>query len=75
MPVTRDLSRSKTEMILKFLDRVIAEGEPTLEAELAQPLPEAPYGDSGARPAVDHPGGKTAAARGFARVTGTPGIR
>jgi hypothetical protein len=62
-------------MILKFLDRVIAGNEPTLEAALARSLPAAPYDGAGPRADVDHPGGKTAAARDFARVTGTPGIR
>jgi hypothetical protein len=75
MPVTRDLSQAKRDMILRFLDRVIAGGEPTLEAALARPLPAAPYDGAGPRADIDHPGGKTMAARNFARVTGTPGIR
>ena len=75
MPVTRDLSQAKLDMILRFLDRVIDGGEPTLEAALARPLPAAPYDGAGPRAEIDHPGGKTMAARAFARVTGTPGIR
>jgi hypothetical protein len=74
MPVTRDLSQAKRDMILKFLDKVIDGHEPTLEAALAQPLPAAPY--DGARPPeqIDNVGGKTAAARSFARVVRVPGI-
>ena len=75
MPVTRDLSRGKCEMILKFLDRVIAGSEPTLEAALATAAPAAPYDGAGPREDVDHPGGKTMAARAFARATGLPGLR
>ena len=75
MPVTRDLSGGKREMILKFLDRVIAGGEPTLEAALARAAPAAPYDGAGPRENVDHPGGKTMAARAFARATGLPGLR
>jgi len=75
MPVTRDLSRGKCEMILRFLDRVIAGGEPTLEAALKRAAPAAPYDGAGPRENVDHPGGKTMAARAFARVTGLPGLR
>jgi hypothetical protein len=75
MPVTRDLSQGKREMIQKFLDRVIKAGDPTLEAALTQPLLAAPYGDAGPRPDVEHPGAKTVAARNFARVTGLPVVR
>ena len=73
--MTRDLSGGKREMILKFLDRVIAGGEPTLEAALARAAPAAPYDGAGPRENVDHPGGKTMAARAFARATGLPGLR
>jgi hypothetical protein len=75
MPVTRDLSDGKRDMILKFLDRVIAGSEPTLEAALQRAAPAAPPGDAGPRENVDHPGGKTVAARAFARATGLPGLR
>ena len=75
MPVTRDLSQGKRDMILKFLDRLIAEGEPTLEAALKRAAPAAPYDGAGPRQTVDHPGGKTMAARAFARATGVPGLR
>ncbi len=75
MPVTRDLSAGKCQMILKFLDRVIESSEPTLEAALTQRLPAAPFADGGPRPDVEHSGGKTAAARNFARVTGLPVVR
>ena len=75
MPVTRDLSQGKRDMILKFLDRLIAEGEPTLEAALKRAAPAAPYDGAGPRQNVDHPGGKTMAARAFARITGLPGLR
>jgi hypothetical protein len=72
MPVTRDMSRRKQEMILKFLDRIIAGEEPTLEAALARVSPSAPPRPAASPPVVDHPGGKTAAARSFARATGLP---
>jgi len=72
MPVTRDLSRGKHEMILKFLDRIIAGEEPTLEAALTRVRPSVLPPTTVAPQAVDHPGGKTAAARSFARATGLP---
>jgi hypothetical protein len=71
MPVTRDLSQAKREMILKFLDQVITGGETTLEAALAQQSHQKSPSQDRPIENVDHPGGKTMAALGFTRVIGT----
>jgi hypothetical protein len=72
MPVTRDLSAPKREMILRFLERLIAGSDPALEAAIAA----APH--SSTRPAEAPPDqsvegdSKTVAARNFSRLTGRP---
>ena len=74
MPVTRDLSRPKGDMILAFLDKLISRGDADFELAIAgaatRPRPERiqapPEG-------TDQPGGKTLAARGFNRALGLPG--
>jgi hypothetical protein len=76
MPVTRDLSQGKREMILKFLDQVVLGEEPTLEAAVAaaatpEKRPAAPAKSED----VAHSGGKTVAAQNFATATGIRIIR
>jgi hypothetical protein len=73
MPVTRDLSAGKREMILRYLDAVISREQATTPAATLAPtappaLPERP------QEPIDHLGGKTAAARQFARATGRPDV-
>jgi hypothetical protein len=69
MPVTRDLSEGKRQTILKWLDKLIASGDPVLDDAEAQAAPAAP-----ARPIVAPPpsaaagppeGSKTRFARGL----------
>ena len=71
MPVTRDLSQSKRDAILAYLDGLIAAAPPA-------PIPaaSAPW-SAVARPdaALDSGDSKTAAARRFARVTGRPVVQ
>jgi len=68
---SHDLSASKRELILSYLDAVIAkEAATTPAATLAptapQSLPERP------QEPIEHGGGKTTAARQFTRATGAP---
>jgi hypothetical protein len=71
MPVTRDLSNGKREMILRYLEAVIAKADAA--------APGAPVAPPAAKPEppqepIENPGGKTMAARQFARATGLPGV-
>jgi hypothetical protein len=73
MPVTRDLSEGKRLMILQYLDAVIAKEKATAPGAMPAPtapraLPEKP------REPIDHLGGKTTAARQFARASGRPDV-
>jgi hypothetical protein len=72
MPVTRDLSAGKREMILKYLARAIATSDPITRLGNA---PASPRREP-ERPTepVDSPGGKTSAAEAFARAMRLPGI-
>jgi hypothetical protein len=73
MPVTRDLSAGKREMILRYLDAVIAREVATAAAAMTSPTAPLPLPERPAEP-IDHPGGKTTAARHFARATGRPDV-
>jgi hypothetical protein len=72
MPVTRDLSQAKREMILTYLQAVIAAAGPATRAGTAPATPRA----APERPteATDSEGGKTTAAREFLRAMRLPGI-
>jgi hypothetical protein len=73
MPVTRDLSEGKRLMILQYLDAVIAKEKAT--APGAMPAPTAPRAlAEKPREPIDHLGGKTTAARQFARASGRPDV-
>jgi hypothetical protein len=71
MPVTRDLSQGKREMILRYLEAVIAKADAaapgaTVVPPAAKPKPP--------QEPIENPGGKTMAARHFARAMGLPGV-
>ncbi|HEX8166332.1 MAG TPA: hypothetical protein VF601_11165 [Beijerinckiaceae bacterium] len=70
MPVTRDLSEGKRLTILKWLDKVASRGDPTLDAAIRPPGPPAGRRPKTEPSAVQREGGKTAAARSFARAGG-----
>lgn len=70
MPVTRDLSEGKRQMILRYLEGVLESGrEPAVPSADVSPKPRPPA--EGARPS-EPPDSKTRAARQFARATGLP---
>jgi hypothetical protein len=71
MPVTRDLSAGKRDMILRYLDKLMAQGDAALEKAIASAAPVPPR--TRIQPpaaAVEHPGGKTTAARALRRALG-----